>query len=154
MRQRNYIFRGGTHTYACIFYTYVTMDEYEGRPLAEGWRWCWKETESIPIGPLWYSEATMPAIGCRSTKPLNDPPRRTVVLRPLYFNLGNPPYTPSSPSTHASIPDAKLPHFSVLTAGRCIDDRARMVMQSRVIFDVSYASIDDLSSPDILMEFL
>lgn len=97
----------------------------------------------------------MPAIGRRSTKPLNDPPRRTVVPRPLYFNLGNPPYPfPSRPSTHAPIPDAKLPHFSVLTTGRCIDDRARMVMQSRVVSDVSYAPIDDLPPPDILMEFL
>lgn len=113
-----------------------------------------EKRQSIPIGPLWYSEATMPAIGRRSTKPLNDPPRRTAVLQPLYFNLGNPPYTPSNLSTHASIPDSKLPHFSVLMAGRCIDDRTRMIMQSRVISDVSYALIDDLSSPDILMEFL
>lgn len=66
----------------------------------------------------------MPAIGRRSTKPLNDPPRRTVVPRPLYFNLGNPPAPPRAP-TRAPIPDAKLPHFSVLTAGRCIDDRTR-----------------------------
>lgn len=104
----------------------------------------------------------MPAIGRRSTKPLNDPPRRTVVPRPLYFNLGNPPVPPSrapplpSPPpapTHASIPDAKLPHFSVLTAGRCIDDRARMVMQSRVVSDVSYTPAD-LPPPDTPMEFL
>lgn len=33
--------------------------------------------------------ATMPAIGRRSTKPLNDPARPA---RPLYFNLGNPAY--------------------------------------------------------------
>lgn len=45
-----------------------------------------KEMENIPIGPLWYSEATMPAIGRRSTKPLNDPPSQWVP-RPLYFNL-------------------------------------------------------------------
>lgn len=94
----------------------------------------------------------MPAIGRRSTKPLNDPPRRTVVPRPLYFNLGNPPVPPRAP-TRAPIPDAKLPHFSVLTAGRCIDDRARMVMQSRVVSDVSYTPAH-LPSPDTLMEFL
>lgn len=48
------------------------------------------------------------------------------------------------PLTHASIPDAKLPHFSVLTAGRCIDDRARMVMQSRVASDFPTPPSDDL----------
>lgn len=50
-----------------------------------------EKRQSIPIGPLWYSQATMPAIGRRSTKPLNDPPG-AVVPRPLYFNLGNPAY--------------------------------------------------------------
>lgn len=91
----------------------------------------------------------MPAIGRRSTKPLNDPPRRTVVPRPLYFNLGNPPVPP-----HAPIPNAKLPHFSVLTAGRCIDDRVRMVMQFASRSDVSYTPTDLPPSPDTLMEFL
>lgn len=62
--------------------------------------------------------------------------------------------TPFRPSTHAPIPDAKLPHFSVLTAGRCIDDRARMVMQSRVVSDVSYTPTHDSPPPDTLMEFL
>lgn len=95
----------------------------------------------------------MPAIGRRSTKPLNDPPRRTVVPRPLYFNLGNPPVPPRAP-THAPIPDAKLLHFSILTAGRCIDDQARMVMHARIVSDVSYTQTDDLPSPDALTEFL
>lgn len=36
----------------------------------------------------------MPAIGRRSTKPLNDPPWQRAVPRPLYFNLGNPGLLP------------------------------------------------------------
>lgn len=77
--------------------------------------------------------------------------RGAVVLRPLYFNLGNPP-VPLLP-TLAPIPDAKLPHFSILTASRCIDDRARMVMQSRAVSHVSYTATD-LRRLNVLMEFL
>lgn len=83
----------------------------------------------------------MPAIGRRSTKPLNDPPRRTVVPRPLYFNLGNPPGALPSPrfSARAPIPDAKLPHFSVLTAGRwCRRSGAYGNAIASRVSDVSY----------------
>lgn len=65
-------------------YPRVSAEGLRGATSTEGWRWCWKETESIPIGPLWYSGATMPAIGRRSTKPLNDPPWRTGATATLF----------------------------------------------------------------------
>lgn len=61
----------------------------------EGWRRCWKETENIPIGPLWYSGATMPAIGRRSTKPLNDPPWRSGATTTLFQSRKSSYLTPS-----------------------------------------------------------
>lgn len=129
--------------------------------LTEGWRWCWKEIESIPIGPLWYSEATMPAIGRRSTKPLNDPPRRSRCATATLFQSRKsscfpPPFPPSSPYlafSLASILDAKLPHFSVLTRLADISTIARMVMQSRVVSDVSYTMTGDSRSLDVSREF-
>lgn len=55
----------------------------------------------------------MPAIGRRSTKPLNDPPRRNGVPRPLYFNLGNPPAPssprPAAPVSYSSSSPSRLP---------------------------------------------
>lgn len=109
---------------------------------AGGWRWCWKEIENIPIGPLWYSGATMPAIGRRSTKPLNDPPRRSQCAMATLFQSRKsscPLFLPPFPSLSfsfslASIPDAKLPHFSVLTRLADISTIVRMVMQSPTRF--------------------
>lgn len=112
----------------------------------------------------------MPAIGRRSTKPLNDPPRRTGATATLFQSRKSscPPLSSSlasqsvlpPPRAFTPIPDAKLPHFSVLTAGRCIATIARMVMQSRVASDVSYIpppsrqSISRSPDSDVASEFL
>lgn len=70
----------------CAFSTYV-YQRASARGCCRrkgGWRWRWKETENIPIGPLWYSGATMLAIGRRSTKPLNDPSWRSGATATLF----------------------------------------------------------------------
>lgn len=94
----------------------------------------------------------MPAIGRRSTKPLNDPPRRTGATATLFQSRKS-----SSSSSPSSRPSFLPPRFRA--DSRCeitpffgINGRpmyratiAPMVMQSRVASDVSYIPP---SSPD------
>lgn len=65
----------------------------------------------------------MPAIGRRSTKPLNDPPRRSGATATLFQSRKSSCVSPA-PYALAPISDAKLPHFSILT-GRPMYRRSR-----------------------------
>jgi len=126
-------------------------------PPAEGWRWCWKEIEHIPIGPLWYSGATMPAIGRRSTKPLNDPPRRSQCAMATLFQsrksscpLLLSPFSSPSLSLSFFLPrvDSRCkitPFFGINSAGRYIDDRAygNAIAESFLTFPIPWRAIRD-----------
>lgn len=137
------------HTYLA---TWLKERECEGLcvgPPAEGWRWCWKEIENIPIGPLWYSGATMPAIGRRSTKPLNDPPRRSqCAMATLFQSRKSSCPLLLSLSLFLSRVDSRrkiTPFFGINSAGRYIDDRAygNAIAESFLTFPIPWQAIRD-----------
>lgn len=135
-------FRGGAHTCTCTFRMYITVSECEGLRGVAGGRVAMmlkrdREHSDWPIVVQRSDNAgNWPSLDKTAKWSAAAHSGATATLFQSRKSSGTP--APRAPHSHAPIPDAKLPHFSVLTAGRCIDDRARMVMQSRVVSDVSY----------------